>query len=95
MRNRRSSKAYSITRSTKAGGYTHIVQEYPTGWWAYRYTPQGIVDMTADRFRDGTQITRLVFFYAGRRYERQFAAFYGPMWATRLATEFAKEIAEG
>jgi hypothetical protein len=92
---RRSSKAHSFTRSTKAGSYTHVLEESPSHWGAYRFTPWGIVNMCADRFRDGTAITRLVFPHAGRRYEREFVAFYGHQWAGRLATEFARDVAEG
>lgn len=92
---RRSSQARTTTLSTKAGSYTHVWERTDEGWDAYRYTPWGIVNMYAYRFGDGTQFTRLVFVHAGRRWERSFDAFYSPMWAARLATEFVRELVEG
>lgn len=92
---RRSSQANIIDSSAKTGGYTVEVRRYEAGWWAFRFTPNGIVEMYADRLRSGKAYTRLVFIHAGRRYERTFDAFYGPTWAARLATEFARDVVEG
>lgn len=93
---RRSSQANILDSSTKAtGGYTVEVRKYEAGWWAFRLTPNGIVEMYADKFRDGKRMTRLIFYHAGRRWERQFDKFYEPLWAARLATEFARDVVEG
>jgi len=92
---KRNSSATVTDRSTKATSFTHAWEIADTGWDAYRYTPWGIVNIYAHRFSDGEQFTRLVFIHAGRRYERTFDMFYGPRWAARLATAFAREVAEG
>jgi hypothetical protein len=95
---RRSSQANILDSSTKAtGGYTftHVWYDCEISWSAYRATPLGIVDMEATRFSKTTGVTLLIFFHAGRRWERQFDKFYEPLWAARLATEFARDVVEG
>ena len=86
---RRSSQANIIDSSAKTGGYTVEVRKYEAGWWAFRFTPLGIVEMYAYRFRDKSTYTRLIFFHAGRRWERQFdrdgALLAGPILYWREA----------
>lgn len=89
---RQQSQFLVTTRSTKATSYTHVIREYPAGWCAYRFTPWGIVEMYANRV---PTLTRIIIIHAGRRYERTFHAFYGPRYAARLATAFAREVVEG
>ena len=65
------SDSNEIANGTNA--WTHVWRDDGHGTWAaYKATPLGIVDMDAAMFTDGSgDVTRLVFYHAGRRWERE------------------------
>lgn len=83
------------TRSTKIHPYLGIVNRTDEGWSAFHATMDGFVDMYAQRFPSGYAVTRLVFIYDWRRWERTFDAYYSPMGAARLASQFAQAVVQG
>lgn len=83
------------TRSTKARAYLGIVNRTDNGWSVFHATPHGFVEAYGQFFETGRSLTRLIFIYAGRRWERTFDAYYSPLGAARLASQFAQEVAQG
>lgn len=92
---RRSSRAEITDTSFAFPPTTVDVDEYDSGWRASRRTPQGVVEMEADRWSNGEENTFLWFIWQGRLYQRTFDRYYSILWATRLATEFARDVVEG
>lgn len=66
----------------------------PESWGAVHATEYGYVDMQAERYAHGAY-TWLEFIWKGRLYRRTICAYYGPRYAARLATQFAREVTEG
>lgn len=83
-----------MTRNTKAISYQGIVTRSDDGWSAFHATPNGFVEAYAIRFRTGRSMTRLIFIHRGRRWERTLDAYYSPLYAARLATQFTREVIE-
>ncbi len=66
----------------------------PSSWRAVHATEYGYVDMQAEQYAHGAY-TWLEFICNGRLYRRTIRAYYGPRYAARLATQFAREVVEG
>ena len=66
----------------------------PDSWGAVHATEYGYVDMQAEQYKRGAY-TWLEFIWKGRLYRRTICAYYGPRYAARLATQFAREVTEG
>lgn len=92
-RSERANKPRIRTRSTKARSYLGIVDRTDAGWSVFHATPHGFVEAYAQWFESGRHLTRLIFIHAGRRWERTYDAYYSPLGAARLATQFAQEVA--
>lgn len=65
-----------------------------SSWQATHATEYGYVDMQADQYARGA-FTWLEFIWNGRLYRRTIRAYYGPRYAARLATQFARDVVEG
>ena len=91
---RRSSKLVPRDSSHAFQPYTSELRLSESGWQAFRATPHGFVDMEAWK-SDGDAATWLWFIWQGRRYQRVYDIYYGPKWAVRLATQFARDVVEG
>ncbi len=66
----------------------------PTSWRAVHATKCGYVDMQAEQ-NNHDAYTWLEFIWNGRLYRRTICAYYGPRYAARLATQFARQVTEG
>lgn len=65
-------------------------------WSALQTTPHGYAWMEGHLDTEGDGgLVRIWFVWQGREYMRTYERFYGPTWAARLATEFARDVAEG
>ena len=64
-------------------------------WSALQTTPHGYAWMEGSCDPDHDGMTRIWFVWQGRGYMRTYERFYGPTWAARLATEFARDVVEG
>ena len=88
-------KAEYWDKSWKATPHLGRAQWFGNGCWqATHATVYGYVDMQAEQ-NVGGGYTWLDFIYQGRLHRRTVQAFYGPRYAARLATEFAREVVEG
>ena len=72
-------------------------EQQPGNFWsALQTTPQGYAWMEGHRDIEGDGgLVRIWFVWQGREYMRNYERFYGPTWAARLATEFARDVVEG
>lgn len=85
----------TTTHSTKARSYLGVVARADNSWSAMYATPDGFVDMHAERLASGRDFTHLIFIHRGRRWVRMFDAYYTPQGAGRLASKFAQAVAQG
>lgn len=92
---RRNSNAPCDNGSWRAKSETENVVTQDYFWAALRTTPHGYVWMEGVCALDHEGMTRLWFVWQGREYMRTYDRFYGPTWAGRLATAFAREAVEG
>ena len=94
---RRSSSAKITDSSTDAGwGIVPPVHDDDENrhWSAFYATPWGYIEMEARRWTNSAA-TWLCFIWRGVYYMRHFDRFYSRRYVIRLATEFAREVAEG
>ncbi len=102
MKRRSSSAPYddmslrAKNQTVRAVAIATAAQQPGNFWSALQTTPHGYAWMEGHLDMEGDGgLVHIWFVWQGREYMRTYERFYGPTWAARLATEFARDVVEG